>query len=648
MESLCVPSYTRNTLFRFSDLVVPVPAPIFKFGPFDLDRQNFELRRAGQPIKLDRTPLELLFFLVEKAGTLVTREEAVERVWGQAVFIEAETSLYTAVRKIRRALQDDTGEPQYIQTVSRKGYRFIAKVETVDPTSLGMESPSLAIARSRLRRWPLWLSAVGVLAVAVVLLWFGTHHREPNRVMLVILPLQNFSGDPQQDYLADGITEEIITELGNLDPKHLGVIARTSAMQYRQAKKDVAQVSRELGVGYLLEGSIRRSGNSIRVTAQLIRSSDQTHLWAQSYDGDLGDVLKLERNIALEVASQIRLVLSEETHERLKVTARVNPEAHDAYLRGLQGWNQRSREGFQGAIANFTRATEVDPSYASAFSALARVYLLAPIFAGIPPSEAAPKAIAAAQRALSLDETLADAHTTLGFIDGHYQFDWPAAEREFRRGIELEPNNPDTHFFYSNSYLSPFGRHDEAIAEMKKAIELDPLSTRTQSFEGRTFIWARRYNDAVAQFEKVNQLDPNFALNHERLAQLYAVLGKYPDAVAEETKARMLAGENPQDVLGKMDALRRASASGAQGYWQGELNLSLSQPNPPEFYARPYGRAIIYSHLGDKDQAFANLEIAFDQHDTQITELGIEPQFDPLRPDPRFADLGKRVGIRRQ
>ena len=623
-----------------------MPAPVFKFGPFELSRQNFELRRGGQPIKLDHTPLELLFFLVEKAGTLVTREEAVERVWGQGVFIEAESSLYTAVRKIRRALDDDTGEPQYVQTVSRKGYRFVAKVEVIDPTSVATQSGSMATP-VRGSAWWVWAAALAVLAVAAGVAWVGKYHRESSRVMLVVLPLQNFSGDPQQEYLADGITEEIITELGSLDPKHLGVIARTSAMQYKHANKDVAQVSRELGVGYVLEGSIRRSGNSIRVTGQLIRSSDQTHLWAQSYDGDLGDVLKLESNIALEVAGQIRMALSEETHERLKVTVRVNPEAHDAYLRGLQGWNQRSPQGFHEAIAEFTHATELAPDYAAAFAQLSRVYSLSPIFADIPANEAVPKALDAANRALSLDGTLADAHSALAFTRVHYLHDWTAAEKEFRRDIELEPNNPYGHFFYSNSYLSPAGRHEEAITEMKKAIELDPLSTRIQSFAGRMYIWARRYNDALAQFERVNQLDPNFSLNHERMAQLYALIGKYDEAIAEDGKARMLVHENPNSVQAKMDRLRRTWAEhGARGYWQTELELAHDEQNPPEAYDTPLGLAMIYSHLGDKEKAFSNLEAAYAERDEELTNLAIEPQFDFLRSDSRFKDLVARVGIR--
>lgn len=574
---------------------------IVKFGHFELDRQNFELRRDGQAVKLDRTPLELLFLLAGRPGMLVTREEAVEHVWGPGVFIEVESSLYTAVRKIRLALGDDTNEAQYIQTVSRKGYRFIAKIEETSA---------------------------------------------PNKIMMIVLPLENLSGSPQQDYLADGITEELITQLAGLDPKHLGVIARTSSMRFKHTQKTVTDISRELGVAYLLEGSIRCDGDKVRVTAQLIQSSDQTHLWAESYDRELTDILKVESEIAGLVAREIRLTLSEQAHQRLAEATHVNPEAHDAYLRGLQGWNQRSKEGFLQAIENFNRATEVDPEYAAAFSGLARVYSLAPIFTGISPSEAAPKALKAANRALSLDETLADAHVALAFVKGHYQYDWAVAEREFRRAIELEPNNAYAHLFYSNSLLSPFGRHDAAISEIHKAIELDPLSSGIQSFAGRTFVWARRYDDALKQLQKVNHMDPNFAVNHERLAQLFTLLANYNKAIEEETKARLLTGEAPQIVLAKMDRLRRAfTTRGVLGYWEEQLQLLRGEQNPPEANVRAFGLAIVYGHIGEKDKAIANLEIAYTERDTQMTELGVDPQFDPLRSDPRFDDLLRRVGI---
>ena len=622
-----------------------MPASTVKFGAFELDRSNFELRRNNQPVKLDRTPLQLLFLLVERRGALVTHEEAVDQIWGKGVFIEAESSLYTAVRKIRKALGDDTGEPQFIQTVSRKGYRFIAKVEEVQASSTPVTASPAARPAKR-SAWILWAVVGCVLVAAATAFWISRGSSSPGRIMLAVLPLQNFSGDQQQDYLADGVTEEIITELGSLDPQRLGVIARTSAMQYKGATKDIAQVSRELGVGYVLEGSIRRSGNSLRVTAQLIRASDQTHLWAQSYDGDLADVFKLESNIALEVAEQIRLALSKETHERLSAAARVNPEAHDAYLHGLQGWNQRNPQGFREAIADFTRATELDPNYAAAFAQLARVYSLSPIFADMPANQAVPKALEAANHSLSLDETLADAHTALAFTKVHYLHDWTSAEKELRRAVELEPNNPYAHFFYSNSFLIPMGRHKEAIAEMKKAMELDPLSTRIQSFAGRTYIYARDYGDAVAQFQRVNQLDPSFALNHERLAHLYAMLGKFDEAIAEEGKARGLSGESSAAISEKMERLGQASRSnGAQGYWKAELELSKNAQNPPEAYTGPLGLAIIYCHLGNKESAFANLEAAYDQRDEEITNLAVEPQFDLLRSDPRFGDLEKRIGL---
>ena len=464
--------------------------------------------------------------------------------------------------------------------------------------------------------------------------------------MLVVLPLENLSGDSQQDYLADGMTEEIITQLGSLDPQHLGVIARTSAMQYKKTQKSVGEVSREIGADYLLEGSIRRSGDRLRVTAQLIQSSDQTHLWAESYDKELSDVLTVESDIARSVANEIRLTLSQQVHQRLAAARRTNFEAHDAYLRGLQGWDLRTREGFQQAIANFTRATELDPSYAPAYAGLARVYSVAPIFAGMPAGEAAPKALEAASRALSLDESLGDAHSAIGFVKAHYEYDWPAAERELRRAIDLEPNNAYAHFFYSNSYLSPFGHHEQAIAEMRKATELDPLSTRFQSFAGVTFKWARRYDDSLAQFQKVSQTAPRFPLNHERSAQLYAILGRYEEAIAEETTARVLVGEKQQDVLAKMNTVRRAlAAKGERGYWEEQLRLAQDPQNPPEAYVRPYGLAIIYSHLGEKARAFENLENALAERDTQMTELAIEPQFDALRSDPRFVELERRIGL---
>jgi TolB-like protein/DNA-binding winged helix-turn-helix (wHTH) protein len=622
----------------------------FRVGLFEIDLRSAELHKNGRKVRLQEQPFRVLAMLLERPGDLVTREELQTKLWPADTYVGFDEGLNTAIRKLRVAFGDSADNPRFIETVPRRGYRFMASLE-----SQAIPSPppaTIAASPARPSHRIRWISfAVVLIAICAVTLLLRTaqHPTTHNgKIMLIVLPLENFSGDSQQDYLADGITEEIITQLGSLDPQHLGVIARTSAMQYKHANKSSAQISREVGADYLLEGSVRRSGDRIRVTAQLIQSSDQTHLWADSYDRDLGDVLKLESEIAASVASEIRLTLSQQVHQRLAAAARTNVEAHDAYLRGLQGWNLRTRDGFQQAITNFTRATELDPNYAPAYAALARVYSLAPIFAGMPAGEAAPKSIEAANRAITLDETLADAHCALGFVEGHYEYDWPAAEHEFLRAIELEPNNAYAHLFYSNSYLSPFGRHQEAIAEMSKAMELDPLSPQIQSFAGVTFKWARRYDDSLAQFHKADQMDAHFPLNHERLAQLHAMLGKYDDAITDETNARLLAGEKRPEVLAKMNTLRRElAAKGERGYWEQQLQFARDPQNPPEAYVRPYGLAIIYAHLGKKDQAFESLENALAERDTQMTELAVEPQFDSLRSDARFTKLERRIGLLR-
>ncbi|MGB7848786.1 MAG: winged helix-turn-helix domain-containing protein, partial [Candidatus Acidiferrum sp.] len=585
-------------------------------GLFEIDFGSGEVHKDGRKVQLQEQPFRVLEILLERPGEVVTREQLQERLWSADTYVGFDEGLNTAIRKLRVAFGDSAENPRFIETVSRRGYRFIAPVE---PGLISSPSaPSAIIAARKNRSTSLkthWIGlAVVVFAVCALTLFLRTvaHHKPPHgKITLVVLPLENFTGDSQQDYLADGVTEEIIAQLGSLDPQHLGVIARTSSMRYKHTQKSAAQISSEVGANYLLEGSVRHSGDRIRVTAQLIQSSDQTHLWADSYDRELSDVLRIESDIASSVASEIRLTLSQQIHQRLAAAGRTNVEAHDAYLRGLQGWNLRTRDGFQQAITNFTRATELDPSYAPAFAGLARVYSLAPIFAGIPAGEAAPKALEAAGRALTLDDTLADAHSALGFVKAHYEYDWPAAEREFRRAIELEPNNAYAHLFYSNSYLSPLGHHEEAIAEMRRAMDLDPLSPHIQSFAGVTFKWARRYDDSLAQFQKVNQIDPKFSLNHERLAQLYAILGRYDEAITEESKARLLAHEKPQDVLAKMNTLKRELVTrGERGYWEEQLQSARDRQNPPEAYVRPYGLAIIYACLGQKPKAFENLENA--------------------------------------
>ncbi len=629
-----------------------MPSGTWRFEEFELDPGAFELRRAGKPVRLERIPFEFLCLLVERNGQMVARQEILDRIWGKDVFLDADNAINTAVRKIRQALRENPDTPRFLHTISGKGYRFEAAL--IAPPPPATEASNLPAARKRgVPAWGLWLVPIVVLIVVAVAL-FARHssrretRQSPKKVMLAVLPMENLSGDPKEDYFADGMTEEMITQLGRLDPERLGVIARTSAMQYKGTRESTAQIAKDLGVQYLLEGSVRQSGNNIRVTVQLIQSSDQTHIWAEDYDRQLRDVLELQSDVARAVASKIQLELPHQTEARLAATPRVNPDAYQDYLEGLQAWNLRTPEGIERSITNFNAAIVADPNYALAYAGLADAYNLAPVFGVAKPVEAFPKAEAAATQALSLDGQLGEAHTALGFSKAHLDYDWSAAEREYQKGIDLDPNSANAHLFYSNSYLSPLGHHDEAISEMKRAIELDPLSPPVQSFLGRTYVWARRYSDARSQFLHCIEINPGFALNHERLSHLDAQLGDYADAIAEDTKAREFSGEQPANVVAGERALRQAvDSGGARGFWMKLLERADEKENPPEAYTTAFGRAIIHAELGEKTAAIDWLERSFATHELAMTEIGITPEFDGLRQDPKFRSLLSRTGLGR-
>jgi len=635
------------------------------FEGFELDPGAFELRRDGQLIKLERIPLQLLLLLAENRQRLVTREEILRAIWGENVFVDADNSINTAVRKARQALKDDPENPRFLRTVPGKGYRFTAEVKSVNSTvspeglasveKLPQESPTPAnddpdVPSPLRNKWAI-LTLIGVLIVVGAVLILRPRPNPPpqpstRRAMLAVLPFVNLSGNPGEEYLADGMTEELITQLGGLDPNRLGVIARTSSMQYKGASKSAAQVAHELGVDYVLEGSVRWNDQRVRVTAQLIQASDQTHLWAADFDRDPGDVLRLQSDLALAISNKIELTLSPPVRARLADAPPVNAAAHDAYLLGLHELDLRTKSGVERSIAEFQNAIALDPQYASAHAALARAYSLAPVVRAMAPIEAMPKARDAALRAIELDPGLASGHSTLGFVKAHYEFDWPGAEREYLRALALNPNDAYAHFFYSNSYLSPLGRHAQAIEEMRKAVAIDPFSAPVQAFLGRTYIWARQYDQALEQFQKVAEMFPGFAIDHERLAQLHAFMGRFDQAIAEDTKARLLSGENEKSALAKEAILRHAwTTQGAPGYWKTLVELSQTAENPPEAYNSPFGTAILYAQLGDKARALNALEQAYEQRSLAMTEINIEPAFDPIRGEPRFKALLQRVRL---
>jgi TolB-like protein/DNA-binding winged helix-turn-helix (wHTH) protein/Tfp pilus assembly protein PilF len=632
-----------------------MPSEIIRFEDYELDPAAFELRRAGSVVRLERIPLQLLLHLAQCRERVVAREEILEAIWGKNVFVDADNSINTAIRKIRQALKDDPDNPRYVRTVPGRGYRFAAEV-----TSSALPSPSLQKvvapppsgalpADKRMARWIIFGALAAALIVAALVARpyvLRPAAQTSPKIMIVVLPFLNLSNNAEEDFFADGMTEEMITQLGSLDPQRLGVIARTSSMQYKGAHKSADQIARELGVKYLLEGSVRREGERVRVTAQLIQASDQTHVWAGDFDRDQSGVLKLQSDVALAICSKIDLTLSPPARARLAEAPALNAPAHEAYLQGLHDLDLRTKPAVVRAIGEFQQAIALDANYAPAHAALARTYALAPVVGAMSSMESLPKAREAALRSIALDPSLAGGHSTLAFVKAHYDFDWPEAQREYLRALDLNPNDAYAHLFYSNSYLSPHGRHAEAIDEMQKAIAIDPFSAPVESFLGRTYIWSRQYGKAMAQFRKCAEMFPGFAIDHERIAQLHAFLGRFDDAIAEDTKARLLSGEDQKSVLQKEAALRHAwSTGGPQGYWKKLLEFTQRPDNPPEMYGSPFGTAILYAQLGEKDRALEYLETAYEQRSLFMTEIAIEPAFDSLRSEPKFQDLLQRVGL---
>jgi TolB-like protein/DNA-binding winged helix-turn-helix (wHTH) protein/Tfp pilus assembly protein PilF len=638
----------------------------YRFDEFELDGATFELLRSGERIHLERLPMELLLLLASRHGELVSREEIAAQLWGSEIFIDTNTAINVAVRKIRQVLDDNVETPRYILTVPAKGYRFIgplsanaatpgngaaAELNSVSgntetphdphpqPADVGEKEP-----RRTRSRWLILTGAMVALVFVVVAVFERKHQAPEGKLMFVVLPFENLTGDPAQEYIADGMTEEMITQMGGLDPERIGVIARTSAMRFKGKQQSIQEIARELGVGYLLEGSVRHAGDRVRVTAQLIQASDQTHLWAADYDSNLSDLLKLESDIASAIAGQVQVRLDRAALRRAAHS--VAPQAQAAYLRGLEDSNLRTSSSMADAISEFERAIASDPNYALPYAALARCYAIGPIFGVGNPLETMPRARELSARALQLDPELAEAHSILAMVAAHYDYDWPTAEHEFQTALRLNPSDPNAHLFYSNSFLSPHGRHQEAIDEMQKAIALDPFSIPLQAFLVRTYTWARSYDDARSQFERTNEVAPNFAVLHERAAHLFAGNGDFKQAIEEDAHARMLSGEQAEQVIAGRDLQLKAVAErGGQGYWQMQLKLSQELPKPPEGYVTPFGLAVIYARLGNKDLALTSLEQAFQQRDVQLTEMNVEPAFDVLRADPRFQILLRRTNL---
>jgi TolB-like protein/DNA-binding winged helix-turn-helix (wHTH) protein len=633
-----------------------------KFGDdLELDRVAYELRRSGKALKLERIPLEILFLLVERRGQLVVREEIIAKIWGKDVFLDTDNSINSAIRKIRQVLKDDPENPVFIQTVTGKGYRFIAEATEVgvpmvaeiavagpgpeSPTDESSDAaPSPSSPSSRKLKWMVPLALLVVfLAIGTYIVWarFGTHSAtEAHRVRLVVLPFANLSNDPEQEYFSDGLTEETITDLGEINPEHLAVIARTSSTAYKRTNKTVTQIGRELGVDYVLEGSVRREGGATRISAQLIRVRDQVHLWAHNYDREAGGLLALQNELGRAIAQQVQVQLTPPYGSRSAKKYVPNPEAYELYLKGRFYMNKRTWPELPESTEYFQKSIEEDPGFALAYAGLADSYLARAIGS---PLDFDPKAKAAATRALELDDNLAEAHAVLGAVKADFEFDWPGAEQEFKRALELDPNYADAHYRYSWDYLTPLGKSDQAIVEMKKALELDPFSRIDNTVLGLTYFYAGRNDEARKQFQKSIEINPDFFVTYYHIAWLYAQVGQYPDAITMLTKGRLLSGDGRVKIAAADEgSLRRAfAAGGAKGFWQ-EMQVQGSKDDPE---IGGFGIPQIFARLGERDKALEGLARNSDERASLGTLVNVDPAFDSLHADPRFRALIQRMGL---
>jgi TolB-like protein/DNA-binding winged helix-turn-helix (wHTH) protein/Tfp pilus assembly protein PilF len=629
---------------------VRIPGSI-RFGEdFEFDLRAYRLRRSGRPLKLERIPMEVLAVLIEQRGQLVSREHIAERIWGKGAFLDTDNSINGAIRKVRQALKDDPEQPRFIQTVTGKGYRFIAPVTDSDPPRpVVLPSPRPAVApalpgKAIVRRWPMLLVGLIVLAAVVAIYFHWSHSRArpvaTNRlVMLAVLPFENLTGEASQDYFSDGMTEELIAQLGNLDPQHLGVIARTSVMQYKHNTKALDQIGRELGVQYTLEGSVRRDSGKLRITAQLIQVKDQAHVWAREYDREPGNLLAVQGEIAQEIADEIQSRIG--GHQRINSAPQTSlsptNEAYVLYLKGLYFLNKRTAQGLQQSIEYFQQAIRKDPAYARAYAGLAEAYALMSGYGGGPPTEFMPRARAAAQRALELDERLPEAHTALAVIAQNYDWDWPTAEKEYRRAIALNPNYATGHHWYAEC-LALQGRFDEAFPEIEMARQLDPLSLIIATDYGAILYFSRQYDRAIEQFRAVLEMEPNFPRAH-MLVWAYVQRGLFADALAD-VEAWRRHDNTPWNWSMTAYVFGRSGNQSKADLALDELERA-GQRRPFD----PLSFAVAYIGVGNNDKAMVWLEKAYAEHSSSLSAIKVDPTYDPVRGDPRFQDLVRRIGL---
>jgi TolB-like protein/DNA-binding winged helix-turn-helix (wHTH) protein/Tfp pilus assembly protein PilF len=623
-------------------------AHLIRFGAFELDLHTQELRKHGLKLKLHGQPIEVLAMLLERPGELVTREELHKKLWPEDTFVDFEHGINAVVNRLREAPGDDAETPRYVETLPRRGYRFIAPVETVGADGVRpLEKPVTGEGTSRVplrRRWTIAALVAGALmasvAVPLALNVAGLRDRLapivgasvsrrmplPKIESIAVLPLENLSHDPEQEYFADGMTEALITDLGKISA--LRVISRTSVMHYKGTAKTLPEIARELNVDAVVEGAVMRSGDRVRITAQLIQAATDKHLWAETYERDLRDVLALQGEVAQAIAREVQVKLTPQEQARLTRARPVNPEAYQLYSRARSIMN-RYQGPTEAMVKYLEEAIAKDPKFALAQADLGVVYLA---------SGRRAEAASAILKALELDDTLSEAHTAMADLK-FGDWEWSECERESRRAIELNPSNVDAHHDYSH-FLQAMGRFPESLTECLRALELNPLSVPMNCHLGEHYVAARQYDQAIAQLRKALELEPNFPQAHYFLGAAYLAKGMLSEAVEEDLRAAVLWGKSAEDVT----ALRKAFASsGLKGYRQKQLELAKAQWQKSR--DNEFDLASLHAALGQKELALGWLQKAVEKRHVDVPDLRTDPSFDPLRSDPRFQDLLRRMNF---
>ncbi len=641
-------------LAKFAELDVPASAPaarLLSFDVFELDIRTSELRKRGVKLRLQGQPLQVLAILLQRAGDVVTREELRAQIWTADTFVDFDHSLHNAIARIREVLGDSSETPRYIETLPRRGYRFIAQVEEAGSQAPGPSAPSTpadeAPARVRRTKSRLVVSLTVLtplitgLAIWLVLTVWRWPSATPPLRSIAVLPLDNLSGDPSQDYFVDGMTDELTTDLAKVGS--LRVTSRTSVMRYKGTKKGLPEIARELNVEGIVEGSVMRSGNRVRITAQLIHAPTDRHLWAETYERDLGDGLRLQSEVAQAIAQQVRAQLTPQQQAQLRSAPAVNPEAYEAYLRGRYYLSNHftMAQPLNLAKSYFEESVRKDPGFALAYSGLADSYVYLAFFrqGQLSPDRAYRSAKEALGKALELDDSIGEAHDTLGLLSWRFEWDWAAAEREFNRAIALAPSYSCAHEDRS-IFLSFTGRRAEALAEVAKSNELDPGPSSAMAESG-AYYQLRDYKSLVEASRRAVVSNPNEWVEHNNLGVGYEGTGKLLEAISEYQKAIEMSNGD-QDATASLAHAYAAIGRRAEA----EKILRDLKQKSKSVYVSPYVIATIYAGLGDNDRAFEFLEKAYQERSLEISwHIKADLRIDNLRSDPRFQNLLRRVGL---